>query len=373
MRIGILTHPLENNYGGILQNFALQQVLLRQGHTVTTIDIHPYSKVPIIRMFAGWMNRLRLHYLKGRRVPTTLNPMPSDAQFGIINKHTRQFVRTKIKCTESIRSFEDLSALDAKYKFDAYVIGSDQVWNTELCPWYFGSFIHRQGVKLISYAASFGHAQWKMDAELTAECATLAKKFIAISVREDSAVGFCRKYLGVDATHVIDPTMLLSKDDYLAYVDVEREHNTLFSYILDKDDFKHSIAVTTAAKRDLNIKNCMPEEKYVRGLSRIEDCIYPPVDIWLNGFNNASFVVTDSFHGTVFAIIFNVPFVAIGNRRRGLARFESLLKMFGLEERLVTSMDEAKAIVDTPINFTEVNTILERERKKALEFLSVLS
>jgi len=373
VKIGILTHPLINNYGGILQNFALQQVLTRRGHDVWTIDVQLQPEAAFARTFAGWMNRLRLHYLKGWRVATTFNPLPSNSQFEIINQHTLQFVRAKIKCTERIRHLEDLPALDAKYKFDAYVIGSDQVWNTGLCPWYFGSFIRSSGVKVISYAASFGYSQWKMDAALTAECAALAKKFTAISVREDSAVGLCKKYLGADATHVIDPTMLLAKEDYLAHIDVEMEENILFSYILDKDDMKQSIVEAIAARKGLKTKACMPGEEFVRGLSRMEDCIFPPVDRWLSGFNNAKFVVTDSFHGTVFAILFNVPFVAIGNRRRGLARFESLLRMLGLEDRLATSLDEAVAIADTPTNYTEVNTILERERIKALDFLSILS
>lgn len=372
MRIGILTHPLVNNYGGILQNFALQQVLNQLGHEAITVNVNIQYDRPFLRMLVGWCNRLYRHYINGENVALSINPKPSSAQSEIINRNTLNFIRKNIKLTPPVGHFTDLSKIDYEYHFDAYVIGSDQVWNAGLCPWYFGSFITRNNVKLVSYAASFGYDDWRMSQELTTRCAALAKNFIAISVREDSAVELCKKHLGTAAIHVIDPTLLLPKETYLKAIKMTTENNVLFSYILDNDNMKQSITERISEAKRLSVRDCMPSELFLRGLSKIERCIFPRVDQWINGFNNADFVITDSFHGTVFAILFNVPFIAIGNSRRGLTRFESLLRKFELEERLVTSYDEALSIADRPIDFGRVNKILEFERQKALSFLSIL-
>ena len=175
MKIGILTHPLVNNYGGILQNFALQYVLEQLGHQVATVNIDIDYHLPLLRMCGGWFNRLRMHYLKGMRVPLAFNPKPSSAELDIINRNTLDFIRRNIKLTETVTHFYNLPLLDKKYNFDAYVIGSDQVWNPQLCPWYFGSFTNRNDVKFIAYAASFGHDEWRMNKDLTALCAELSK------------------------------------------------------------------------------------------------------------------------------------------------------------------------------------------------------
>lgn len=91
-------------------------------------------------------------------------------------------------------------------------------------------------------------------------------------------------------------------------------------------------------------------------------CRYPSVESWLQAFLGAGFVVTDSFHGTVFSILFNKPFIAIGNSGRGMARFESLLSQFGLEERLVKSPGEVSpALLQSQINWDSVN-----QKRKAL-------
>jgi exopolysaccharide biosynthesis predicted pyruvyltransferase EpsI len=105
----------------------------------------------------------------------------------------------------------------------------------------------------------------------------------------------------------------------------------------------------------------------------IEDCIFPPATAWLRGFMDAEFVVTDSFHGTVFSILFNKPFIAIGNQDRGLARFSSLLKLFNLENRLIqTSTDIDDKLLHEKINWEKVNAILREKKEQSLRFLNDL-
>ena len=105
------------------------------------------------------------------------------------------------------------------------------------------------------------------------------------------------------------------------------------------------------------------------GRENIQKCIFPPIEQWIKGFMDADFVVTDSFHGTVFSIIFNKPFVAIVNKERGAARFTSLLNMFGLSDRLVYSIDDIEKIYSKSIDYDHVNDVLRSKRIESLEFI----
>ena len=116
----------------------------------------------------------------------------------------------------------------------------------------------------------------------------------------------------------------------------------------------------------------MPEKKttYENCGKQIEKCIYPPVEQWIKGFMDAHFVVTDSFHGCVFSILFNKPFIAISNSGRGKSRFLSLLSIFGLEERLIDNPgDCVPELIGSVINWESVNSILEEKRKESFHFL----
>jgi hypothetical protein len=107
------------------------------------------------------------------------------------------------------------------------------------------------------------------------------------------------------------------------------------------------------------------------GRKKISDCIYPPVTAWLRGFMDAEYVVTDSFHGMAFAIIFNKPFLALGNTKRGMTRFSSLVKLFGLEDRIILSADShLTEKLYSPIDFHHVNEILKTKQLEAYKFLS---
>ena len=195
--------------------------------------------------------------------------------------------------------------------------------------------------------------------------------FNKISVREDSGVKLCKDFLGVEAQHVLDPTLLLNKNNYMSLIKKSYDGNrTLFSYVLDKSEDKIEFVEFMAKEKGLKIVTCMSEDKLIPGVTKdFSKCIYPSVDKWLNGFNNAEFVVTDSFHGTVFAIIFNKQFVTIGNERRGMARFESLLKMFGLEDRLVTDFVDIVPLLSRQINFNHVNKLIEKYKIESIKFL----
>lgn len=370
MKIGILTQPLHSNYGGLLQNYALQQTLVRAGHEVETIDWKSYDSG--LRAMLYRMKVRVLHAFLPNRFPP-LKYKPNNNEQAIIQRNTNHFINTYINHTEAIHSYDGFVRQAAKGGYDAYVVGSDQCWRpcyNAFLPSMFLDFVQDKQVKRIAYAASFGTDKWEFTPQQTAVCAPLAKKLDLVTVREDSGVKLCKEYLDVDAVHVLDPTMLLTKDDYIQLIEKEKEpkfNGTLFNYILDPDARKSAFIQKVAKAKGLKAFQVLPKcqtetctKEDVK--NRIEDCVFPGVTTWLRAFMDAEMSIVDSFHGMVFSIIFNKPFWAIGNVSRGMSRFTSLLKMFHLEDRLLDAYHLDDVDFSKPIDWTKVNSILEEKR-----------
>ena len=377
MKIGILTQPLHANYGGILQNYALQQVLKQVGHEVWTIDWEGGSG---LRDMLYRMKVRVLHMLLPNRFPP-LRYKPNDKERAIIQRNTNHFIITYIKHTEAVHSYEGFVKQASKGKYDAYVVGSDQCWRpcyNAFLPSMFLDFVQDKQVKRIAYAASFGTEKWEFTSEQTNVCAPLAKKFDLVTVREDSGVKLCKEHFGVDAVHVLDPTMLLTKEDYIQLIEKEKEsksNGTLFNYILDPDTKKSVFIQKVAESKGLKafqvLPKCQTETRTKYDVkNRIEDCVFLGVTTWLRAFMDAEVTIVDSFHGMVFSIIFNKPFWVIGNVSRGMSRFTSLLKMFHLEDRLLDADDRLDDVdFSKPIDWIMVNSILEEKRRECKSML----
>lgn len=372
--IAILTQPLQNNYGGLLQNYALQKFLKGLGHEVCTINL-TYTN-SYLRTVKGIFIRLILKYILRKNILTIFQTNPSKAEATIISQNTKKFVLENVHTTEIVSSIKEIYK-DKRYCFDTYIVGSDQVWRPRYSPnilAFFLSFLgNSKDIKRISYAASFGVDKWEFSPFLTGKCKRLARKFDAISVREDSGVTLCKEYLGVTATHLIDPTLLLEKEDYVALIEKDQisgKPNSLLVYVLDHTPEKMAIVEMIKNHMGLEINSVMPEKTYNKeSRKNIDDCVFPPVTQWLRGFMDAEFVVTDSFHGTIFSILFNKPFVVIGNERRGLTRLSSLLKKFILENRLIFKASDLQLGKNiSNIDFDLVNQIIEDEKRKVVEF-----
>lgn len=363
MKIGILTLPLETNYGGNLQAFALQKVLRKMGHDVYTIDRHNRKEYPSFFIHVlGFIKRLFLYYVRKKRISIKWNPFLSDSEYSNLSALTQTFINNNINLTRKIYS-NQLSEIEDEYRFDAYIVGSDQVWLDKYCPNSFLDFVKRKEVKKIVYAASSGNKSFFDNQNTINKCKVLAKEFDGISVREDTLIDLCYNKLGIQVTSVIDPTMLLRPNEYLLITENQVGNSPIiFSYILDPSIFKTQIIRT--------IKNKFNYPHIEGNLDKNVQTQYASIDDWIYNIKRAKFIITDSFHGTVFAILFNVPFITIGNKSRGMNRFSSLLKMFKLEYRLlIDDSFNLDFILNTEINFNEVNNILEDKRKLSLHFL----
>lgn len=366
MKIGILTLSISVNYGGILQAFALQTSLKKMGYNPYLIN-RRRNPISTFKYIYRLLKRFILRFVFKRNNYVVLTENQMRKQEAIIGLYTNQFIQKYI--TPKTKEFYSSRRM-RKLHFDAVIVGSDQIWRpryTSNIYDYFLDFVSSNGVKKISYAASFGTSEWEFTPVQTRKCALLLRKFNAVSVREHHAIPMCEKYFGIDAVQVLDPTMLLTKEEYISLLSLDKlEQSTgnLMVYILDMDDYKKAFINKFAEERGLIPFDLSFKDKNVEKAKSA--C---PVEKWLRGFVDAEFIITDSFHGTVFAILFNKPFMTIGNENRGLSRFNSLLSLFNLENRMINSVEDVSITHLDEIIWDEINYILNKERTLSYSFL----
>lgn len=335
-KIAILTLPLHHNFGGNLQAYALSETLKDLGHQVIVLNIQnkKLTNVAIIKNFGK-------NILKKIFLSKSINFVVLESEKKKLYKNHTQFLKEKLNLTEEITDLSRLEATVNFHKFDAVVVGSDQVWRKAYTPniqTYFLNFVKDKRIKKIAYAASFGLEKWQYDRETTLDLAKLAEDFDYISVRESDAVDLCKNYLHVDSEHVLDPTLLLGKKKYLDLMKdfKSKSRNKLFTYILDKDLYKNDWINKISADKNLPVTEIeLFKNKNIPLIHEIDKIVTPHIETWLANFRDAEFIVTDSFHGMVFSIIFNKEFLVFVNKERGASRFYSLLKFLNLEKRII--------------------------------------
>ena len=367
MRIAIVTLPLHTNYGGLLQAFALKRCLEGLGHEATVLDRKVKMPLP-----AAW--KAPFIYMKrlvcGKPLPEVFRELRYRRDYPGFAAKVQRFTDEHI----SPRMIDGLRDIK-EGEYDAFIVGSDQVWR----PLYFGriedaflEFTKDWDVVRMSYAASFGTDNLEYEYETIQRCTALLERFNAVSVRESSAVTMCEEWLDCDrAVHVLDPVMLLDVESYRVLASSASSHpceGKVATYILDRTPEKQAVVDFMT-----RVSGCEVADLSVRSDMRLpaSERVVPPIEDWLAGFMDARYVVTDSFHGCVLSILFHKPFVAVGNSRRGMARLESLLAMFGLDMRLVQGIDpedDGEFFLSDP-DWTAVDAVLENERIKSVSFL----
>lgn len=359
MKIGILTLPFNSNYGGILQAYALQTALTRMGYDAWLINQSSLCKdTPYKLPFKLIYNSFRKYIL--REDVCVFKVRELNRRFKIKTQNTRAFIAKHIKSV----SVDDVSQL-SQGMFDAIVVGSDQIWR----PQYYAKienafldFAKTWKIRRIAYAASFGVDNWEYTPKQTKRCAALAKKFDAVSVREYSGIDLCRNYLGINAEQVLDPTLLLDKEDYIklfSEADTPPSEGSLLYYVLDDTPERMELAEQIAREKGLKLFKINKAENNAE--------IQPPVEQWLRAFYDAELVITDSFHACIFSFLFQKPFVTYKNDKRGLNRIISLYKMLNINDRFVTNIDDLNKI-DFSETCTDSNTI-KKLRGKSYAFL----
>lgn len=351
--VGIVTHPLAANYGGILQNFALQQVLRKMGYFPITLDVYnsyPYWRYLIslsITCLSRFFGKKRVWPIKpylGRSIP----------------ENSANFITKYIATTQSSEKLN--SDLLKKHRISSLVVGSDQVWRPEyvdnISDMFLG-FAQTYKCRKIAYAASFGVDEWTFNQEQTKQCMELISEFDAVSVREESGINLCAEKLNhFEAKHVLDPTLLLEQSDYASVCSnvPSRSHPYILTYFLDSSTAKQNVAEEYSGNAALP-------------LTQLSNSLFtgPSIEEWLAKFRDASVVITDSFHGMVFSIIFEKDFYIMVNSQRGTTRFTSLLSKLDLLDRIVTS--DCISSEKSPINWRLVKEKFSGLKSYSLSFL----
>jgi len=335
MKVGIITMPLCANYGGTLQNWALQQVLIRMGHEPITLRFPVvYQGMSSVHYWLKVFPMQLIRYIAHKFIVGKYEMPPTIGAWKKSVSGMERFVDEHINVTEFL---PNLSMADLnKYDVDSLIVGSDQIWRPvmyDAINYYFLGFAKDSDIQRIAYAPSVALDEWPFNKETTIQLRELIKKFSAVSVREESSVQLVKKNLGVDAQWVLDPTMLLAKEDYLELCKDEPKsaESFVFAYILDMTTEKRKMVEQLSKALGFNVKYLTADK--VKEQDTIEK--------WLANFRDSKFVITDSYHGTVFSLIFQKQFYCFYNNYRGKARMDSLKKISGLVDSFGQDVDES--------------------------------
>ncbi|MGL4412256.1 MAG: polysaccharide pyruvyl transferase family protein [Bacteroidales bacterium] len=350
MKVAILTHNAYNNYGGILQAYALKTYIETLGH-----DVHVIRRVSNRNVFMFVIGEIYhlFKYYKYKRV------------LSFVYKYVYPGVhKSKVYSQRQIEELED--------SFDAWIVGSDQVWRYSFCSQFdydfFLKFLKSDSVLRIAYSASFGVDTWEFSSKETKIITDLLAQFNLVSTREKSGVELCARYLKCNTISLPDPTMLFDANFYSSLIDNTEEilipSNGVFSYFIGDLPFLDNLIEDL--QKELNIDYNTRCRLYIS-----EPVI--SVEQWLYNIKTSKFVVTDSFHGCVFSILFRKQFIVCDNVRGGSTRVNSLLSDLNISSsRIVNSLDHSNIsdIVSKEIDYDSVFILLDKNRKLAKSFLS---
>jgi hypothetical protein len=379
MKIAILTLPLHTNYGGIIQNYALQTVLEKMGHEVYTINLNkPKAKINLAKAPLIISKRL-IKKILGRKDGIIFLERKRNKDELVIKKYINRFINNKIHLTEPFYLKRDLQKIN-HMGFNSIIVGSDQVWRIPYTypdiQTYFLDFIKNKNIPKIAYSASFGTDDIEFSEEQIKECGKLIKDFKRVSVREDSALDLINNKYKWECKYkpiqTLDPTMLLTKEEYINLSSDYKNKldGELFYYILDMTEDKKK--VLDQMSKDLGYKPFTVKSISDNWFDDVQKQIVPPIELWLQAFNKAKYIFTDSFHGCVFSIIFNKDFVAYGNKERGLSRFDSLIRMFNIKDRFIYKYEDYSfSLIQNLINWNNINTIHRKNKLESLELLDI--
>ena len=360
MKINIITLHRVFNYGSVFQAYATQKVIQNLGHDVKIIDYITEQRT-IKRILFSFPENIksgtvkRWLYLFGKT-------------FSILIKLStfNSFINKNIKLTKRYITYNDLQ--NEPPIADIYVTGSDQVWNSKynegIDKGFFLDFTP-ESTKKIAFVSSFGNT--KLDYCEFEETKLLLSKYDALSVREDSAnlilEGLGRK----DGICLIDPTLQISKQDWrqISSKPLVKEKYLLLMLLYNEDNHATEYAQQIAKQKGLKVVKISWDLFKPKGIDILMTHRRP--QDFLSLFDNAEFIVTNSFHGLAFSINFNKQFVIIP-RNEFNSRIESLLRLVHLDDRfLINGLDWD--VVNKSIAYDEINDILDNEREKAKDFL----
>lgn len=323
---GIMNCWASWNYGAILTCYALQEVIKKIGYTTQVINF-----------------RHKIHDNK-KNYPRS--------------KSQKIFVEKYLNLTKVCKNKKQLAKLNDT--INTFISGSDQVWSWyyPMQYLYFFDFV-KSDKKKIACAAGMCFKNFQQPDDVKTSLEYYMKRFDAVSMREKQSVAFCKKEFDINAEFILDPVFLIPKSNY---EDIIKESNLtdnkfIVIYMFEYNNYIKKVANKLAKQHSCKIV-------FIKCGQAIQD--------WLYYIKNAEYVITDSYHGTCFSIIFGKQFIVPINNYRGNERFESLLSLLDLNERFFTSKkntDNLLLMINNPINYNKVYTLLNKEVLRSIKWI----
>ncbi|MGO4940653.1 polysaccharide pyruvyl transferase family protein [Fundicoccus sp. Sow4_D5] len=365
-KASIISFQFADNYGALLQIYALSYKLKNKGLSVEVVDFSPKE---LNRPYAlgldikytlkklGFFRTIATGLIKLKNLRKNINK----------KKNFQRFRNDLLELTEEkYFTSEDLMNTSKLNKYDYYFVGSDQVWNPAFFQYgidaYFLNFAPKESTK-ISYAASIAEELDENNKEVFEEN---LKRFDYISVREESAKKSIESLTDKNVSVTLDPTLLLDKTEWQMIMSNKRI-NERFILVYDLVRDQRIIELSNYVAEKLNAKIvCFSDVKYY------ENTLFSfngenPID-FLKLVNDAEFVITSSFHGTAFSLLFEKQFLTVPHPTRG-SRMIDLLETIELSERLVTEFDNDKINLNEIVDYSKVNILIKQLQKESNEFI----
>lgn len=367
--VGIITLPMNGNFGGLLQAVALQHAVQGLGCQATTMYWGAKERYPHDNTYRYWRRRYFdwcFYHIRSKGL-ACLTKAAKYRYTAFMHRHLKQLV-----CP-----FPFSPSFMSKQGFTHWIVGGDQVFRY--------IYMHRQDCMLLnfltpeqrrscfSYSSSFGTDEWEWPEELTEQGRSLIADFKAVSIRETSGVELCRRHLGKEACVMPDPTWLLTNEEYEALMADDTtplpEQYAAY-YILDETPEIKAWIERFCTQHHCAAVDMMIDYHSFVGRGKKKFKVQHSPAFWLKSLRHARYLITDSFHGVLFALMFRIPFVCFGNKTRGNARFDMLVSQFNIGERIITTDAETAITAFTDEENTSFTLKRQKLREEGLEFLA---
>lgn len=365
MKIGIITYHSAYNFGSMLQAFATQEAVKKMGHEAIILNYRMQSQK---NFYAEYRTKYgKLNFLQD------LCQLPMHNAKIERKQNYEKFFDEHFNLTAEFSEPEVMKEICKD--FDVIISGSDQIWNSRSCefvncdieymkPYLLDGF---QGKK-ISYASSIGHIT---DKELE-YIIPYVKKFDFLSVREQSTKDRISKYIGKSIERVLDPTFLLTGDEWIEHLNLRKEENRpyILFYSLKRFDGNNILkeVIELAHKKNMAVKYIMPFSYLPNKYIDVENCeSFGPVE-FMNAIYNSEMVITDSYHGTILSLNLNKNVYSICSKTGAEFRKTEVLERLELHDRIISEINEIYGST-TKIDFESINKIITEDKLNSIKYL----
>ncbi|MFE1744299.1 polysaccharide pyruvyl transferase family protein [Coleofasciculus sp. H7-2] len=357
MKVGILTFHHTTNYGATLQAYALWTIIKDQGHDVEFIDYRPHRAVRYYLKEIQPINKKNKKFLVNRQAFSNL----------VKAWKMRRFLLSEVRLSRK-KSYLRSGLKEFYGKYDLVVCGSDQIWCIDTYfrgfdPSYFLDFLSEQKTcRKVSYAASFGKTE-TLGKHQKVIC-KLISQFDAVAVRDSNSLRLIQEECGREAVKVLDPTFLVDYSKITSVPDLTDEYLLIYNQTplnLEQQNFVRAVA---------KVKNLVIISVGEYDQVAAKNFINISPDEWLGYFSKASYVVTNTYHGTIFSLIFKKSFTVFANKKKS-NKTNDLLQLLGLENRVILEPSPVSSITEESlkINYTLIDEKLEKEVFRSKTYL----